>query len=104
MSSAAPPPNPPSGNPEKQSDSSQEPTTSNAQQDTAMDTTPDQPAEETWDDIPADIMSLNTDEILTRIRLIDNDIKVRPRFQSYCVILTKCPLLGDAFRNLTTTA
>lgn len=42
-----------------------------------MDTTPDRPPEETWDDIPADILSLNTDEILTRIRLIDNDIKVR---------------------------
>ena len=42
-----------------------------------MDTTPDQPPEETWDDIPADILSLSTDEILTRIRLIENDIKVR---------------------------
>jgi 26S proteasome regulatory subunit T5 len=41
-----------------------------------MDTTPDQP-EETWDDIPEDIMELDTDDILTRIRLIDNDIKVR---------------------------
>ncbi|KAH9980110.1 P-loop containing nucleoside triphosphate hydrolase protein [Lactifluus volemus] len=40
-----------------------------------MDTTPDQP-EETWDDIPEDIMELDTDDILTRIRLIDNDIKV----------------------------
>ena len=42
-----------------------------------MDTTPDRPAEETWDDIPEDIMALSTDEILTRIRLIDNDLKVR---------------------------
>lgn len=42
-----------------------------------MDTTPDQPPEETWDDIPEDILSLSTDEILTRIRLIENDIKVR---------------------------
>lgn len=41
-----------------------------------MDTTPDQVPEENWDDIPADIMSLGTDEILTRIRLIENDIKV----------------------------
>lgn len=41
-----------------------------------MDTTPDQP-EETWDDIPEDIMELDTEDILTRIRLIDNDIKVR---------------------------
>ena len=44
-----------------------------------MDTTSDQPAEETWADIPEDIMALSTDEILTRIRLIDNDIKVRPK-------------------------
>ena len=42
-----------------------------------MDTTPDQPPEETWDDIPEEIMELDTEDILTRIRLIDNDIKVR---------------------------
>jgi len=41
-----------------------------------MDTTPDQPVEETWDDIPDEIMELDTEDILTRIRLIDNDIKV----------------------------
>ena len=29
------------------------------------------------DDIPEEIMELDTDDILTRIRLIDNDIKVR---------------------------
>lgn len=43
-----------------------------------MDTTPDQPAEETWDDIPEEIIELETEDILTRIRLIENDIKVRP--------------------------
>ena len=43
-----------------------------------MDTTPDAPPEETWDDIPEDIKALSTDDILTRIRLIDNDIKVHP--------------------------
>ena len=43
-----------------------------------MDTTPDEtaPVEETWADIPEDIMSLSTEEIVSRIRLIDNDIKV----------------------------
>lgn len=41
-----------------------------------MDTSPDHPPEDTWDDIPADILSLSTDEISTRIRLIENDIKV----------------------------
>ena len=42
-----------------------------------MDTTSDQPPEETWEDIPEEIMELETDDVLTRIRLIDNDIKVR---------------------------
>jgi 26S proteasome regulatory subunit T5 len=41
-----------------------------------MDTTPDVQPEETWDDIPEDIMALTTDEIATRTRLIDNDLKV----------------------------
>jgi 26S proteasome regulatory subunit T5 len=41
-----------------------------------MDTTPDVPPVETWEDIPEDVMALSTDEILTRIRLIENDIKV----------------------------
>ncbi|KAH0832049.1 26S proteasome subunit P45 [Lanmaoa asiatica] len=75
MSSAPPPPPeiPPQGKqPESQSDTAPQ----SAQDATAMDTTPDHPPEETWDDIPADILSLSTDEILTRIRLIENDIKV----------------------------
>ncbi|KAL5482365.1 RPT5 [Sanghuangporus weigelae] len=44
----------------------------------AMDTTPEEtkPVEETWDDIPEEIMALSTDEINSRIRLIENDIKV----------------------------
>lgn len=42
-----------------------------------MDTAPDQPVEETWEDIPEEIMELETEDILTRIRLIENDIKVR---------------------------
>ena len=41
-----------------------------------MDTTPDRPPEETWDDIPEDIMALPTADIMTRIRLLDNDLKV----------------------------
>ena len=53
-----------------------------------MDTTPDsaQPVESTetprveedpYADIPEEIMSLSTEEIVARTRLIDNDIKVR---------------------------
>jgi len=57
-----------------------------------MDTTPDQPAEETWEDIPEDVMALSTDEILTRIRLIENDIKVRCLKGSECWT-TLIPLL-----------
>ena len=74
MSSVTPPNNPPP-NPEKKPEellaapSSSQPTDAEA-----MDTDP--PAEETWADIPEDIMALSTDEILTRIRLIENDIKV----------------------------
>lgn len=41
-----------------------------------MDTAPDQPPEETWEDIPEDVLALTTDEVLTRVRLLDNDIKV----------------------------
>jgi 26S proteasome regulatory subunit T5 len=41
-----------------------------------MDVTPDAPEEETWSDLPEEILTLSTDEILTRTRLIDNDIKV----------------------------
>lgn len=41
-----------------------------------MDTTPDAPVEETWEDIPEDVKNSSAEEIMTRIRLIDNDIKV----------------------------
>jgi len=72
MSSAPPPPpTDPPANPEKQ------PEGNVSSEGGAMDTTPDQPVEETWADIPEDVMALNTDDILTRIRLIENDIKVR---------------------------
>ncbi|KAF9533061.1 26S proteasome subunit P45 [Crepidotus variabilis] len=74
MSSAPPPNNPTVPNNEKQPDSTTGPT--NAEGVTAMDVTPDAPPEETWDDIPEDIMALSNDEISTRTRLIDNDIKV----------------------------
>ncbi|EGN98288.1 hypothetical protein SERLA73DRAFT_183213 [Serpula lacrymans var. lacrymans S7.3] len=76
MSSSAPPPQPPPSNPEKQPESQSSDSTSASPQDGTMDTTPDQPPAETWSDIPEDIMTLGTDEILTRIRLIENDIKV----------------------------
>lgn len=75
MSSAPPPANPPSNNDKKSDDSapSQTPASGDAAE---MDTAPDVPVEETWADIPEDILALNNDEILTRVRLLDNDIKV----------------------------
>jgi hypothetical protein len=76
--SSAEPPIPPPNEPEKQPDQPEAQSTSpEANADAAMDTTPDPPAEETWDDIPVEVMALSTDEILTRIRLIENDIKAR---------------------------
>jgi 26S proteasome regulatory subunit T5 len=74
MSSAQPPTDPPAGrekDPESRSSERAPPDSA------AMDTTPDRPPEETWADIPEEVLSLTTDEILTRIRLIENDIKVR---------------------------
>ena len=53
-----------------------------------MDVTDDTPPEETWDDISEDILALSTDEILTRARLIDNDIKVILR--SVVFLFPKC--------------
>lgn len=48
------------------------------EQPATMDTTPDatEAPQETWADIPEEIMACGTDEILSRIRLIENDIKV----------------------------
>lgn len=77
MSSAPPPTNPPNNNNEKDGEPSASAASAPATDAAPMDTTPDQPAEETWDDIPEDVMELGTDDIMTRIRLIDNDIKVR---------------------------
>ncbi|OBZ71738.1 26S protease regulatory subunit 6A [Grifola frondosa] len=74
--SSLPPPNPPEDNHINEKAPESVPSSSTAQtaQDVPMDT--DQPPEETWADIPEDIMALSTDEVLTRIRLIDNDLKV----------------------------
>ncbi|KAJ7288223.1 26S proteasome subunit P45 [Mycena rebaudengoi] len=73
--SALPPPNDPPANPEKQPEGAITPAPTQGDE-APMDTTPDQPPEETWADIPEDVMALSTDEVLTRIRLIENDMKV----------------------------
>ncbi|KAG2102209.1 26S proteasome subunit P45 [Suillus discolor] len=76
--SSEPPSDPPAGDNVQKPDAPQQPEASPSpgQDGVEMDITPDQPAEETWDDIPEEIKALTTEEILTRIRLIDNDIKV----------------------------
>jgi len=70
------PPIPPPNN-EKSPDNSQQSESAPATVDAnAMDVQPEQPAEETWEDIPPDVLESNTDDIMTRVRLIENDIKV----------------------------
>lgn len=79
MSSAAPSePPPPSTNNSGKQPENETPSTGVAQarDATEMDTTPDRPPEENWLDIPAEIMVMETDDILTRIRLIELDINV----------------------------
>ncbi|KAI6027592.1 hypothetical protein PISMIDRAFT_675625 [Pisolithus microcarpus 441] len=70
---------PPDNNTGEQPESDQPVSSASAQtprEGGAMDTTPDRPPEDNWDDIPPEIMALGTDEVMTRIRLIENDIKV----------------------------
>lgn len=78
MSSSEPPSGPPaSSKPSDASDSESAPLISTTHDDTTeMDTTPDEPAEETWEDIPEDVRNANVDEVNTRTRLVDNDIRV----------------------------
>jgi 26S proteasome regulatory subunit T5 len=75
--SSVQPPNPPSGNNnEKKPGPEASSSTPQPAQDNAMDVTSDQPPEEKWEDIPEDILALPTEDIATRTRLIDNDLKV----------------------------
>jgi len=82
MSSAQPPNQPPNNPPagekpeEQQPLLGQAPSEARPTEDAQMDTAPDQPPEETWDDIPEEIMALPTEDIQTRTRLVDNDVKV----------------------------
>ena len=76
MSSAPPPNPPPSGNNNGKSPAPPASSDSAPAPEAAMDTTPDVPEEETWADIPEEILQLSTDDIIQRTRLIDNDMKV----------------------------
>jgi len=59
--------------------------------------------EETWDDIPEEILNLPTDEIITRTRLIDNDLKVRAR-STWRMRSCSCSELGYSIRDTAVAA
>lgn len=77
MSSAQPPEQPPSRDDEKAPLLSSDAPSSTAQpaEGDKMDTTPDPPAE-TWSDLPEELLTASADEIISRRRLIENDIRV----------------------------
>lgn len=68
------PPNPPK--PADSSDSETSPLLANDSIEVDAPVEPEQPPEETWEDIPDDVKNAGADEIVTRARLIDNDIRV----------------------------
>ena len=78
MSSAPPPSEPPSNEKPLISVDVQETTRSNPD---AMEVTPEPPAE-TWEDLPPELLSASAEEISSRMRLIDNEIRVS-RFASH---------------------
>jgi 26S proteasome regulatory subunit T5 len=71
-----PPPNPPASDPAKPEENATASQQQPPVEDAPMDTTPDAPPEENWDDIPEDVFISPVEDILTRVRLIENDIKV----------------------------
>jgi hypothetical protein len=73
---------------------------SNEQPEGEMDTGADSSTQVTWDDIPTDILSASTDEILTRIRLIENDLKV---WSCLFSVFTSDRIPGHAVGNVTIT-
>ena len=86
--SSAQPPNPPPYNDEKKPESNSPQNTVPVVGDAAMDTTPDAPpSEENWDDIPEEVLALNTEELQMQGRLIDNDIKVSKNFCKYYTLI-----------------
>jgi 26S proteasome regulatory subunit T5 len=72
MSSAPPPVEPPSSEKPLISVDVQENARSNSD---AMEVTPEPPAE-TWGDLPPELLSASAEEINSRMRLIDNEIRV----------------------------
>lgn len=75
-SGAPQPPNPPKPEDASASESTPLLASESIEIDAPVDTEPEQPPEETWEDIPDDVKNAPADEIVTRARLIDNDIRV----------------------------
>jgi 26S proteasome regulatory subunit T5 len=80
MASSQPPEQPPSRNDEKPAPSTSNASNTNSTQPVEgggdkMDVTPDPPAE-TWSDLPEELLTASAEEIVTRRRLIENDIRV----------------------------
>lgn len=97
MSSAPPPDQPPSNENEKPLVSVDAEENERATPD-AMEVTQEPPAE-TWSDLPPELLSASAEEINSRKRLIDNEIRVS-RFVSRRRAapggLTRTPFAGDA--------
>lgn len=81
MSSAPPPDQPPSNDKPLIPVDAQDSGRSNSD---AMEVTPEPPAE-TWGDLPPELLSASAEEINSRMRLIDNEIRVS-RFASRRVV------------------
>jgi len=97
MSSSQPPEQPPSHEDNKAASSSADASMSAAPPAEAekMDITPDPPAE-TWSDLPEELLTASADEIISRRRLIENDIRVRlPSFLIGSCLWISGYALGD---------
>jgi hypothetical protein len=78
MSSSQPPEQPPAREDAKPSTSTSDVVMESAQPPAdaeKMDVTPDPPAE-TWSDLPQELLTASAEEIVSRRRLIENDIRV----------------------------
>lgn len=95
MSTPSEPPNPPPSSnaaekaPAQPSSSTQPPADGAAPMETDAPT--EEPVVETWEDLPEEIRNSSPEEIMTRIRLIENDIKVCTPF-----LLTNAPVLANS--------
>ena len=103
MSSAPPPSDPPSNEKPLISVDDQENARSTPD---AMEVTPEPPAE-TWEDLPPELLSASAEEINSRMRLIDNEIRVgrfASRSRAVGGVNDAYAFAGNALRNAAATA